>query len=165
MIKRFSAENENHLHLPSRSVRLSRQKQKKIDKLVDKYTDGTGTIQPEHLDKIERWVDDDFDDMEARRDESLRFFESLEEHGNVPIKSTGRVWHHAEERIGKIFGRIHKSNINNGTDTIIVFRDGDKSIYRLSFKSDKTAQLLHSFFKEGYIISTIDVNYGDINKY
>lgn len=163
-IKRFSTDHETHVHSPARSARLKRAKEKKIQKILTKY-DPLGAYGAEFVDKVEGWVDDDFNDMEARRDEQKRFFESIEELTDIPIKSTGRVWRHAEERIGRIFGRIHKTNIQEGKDTILIFRDGDKSVYRVSFRKGETATLLHRLFKKGYVISTIDINYGDINKY
>lgn len=163
VIKRFSAGNVHHEEKASRSVRLKRAKEKKIQKLLNKY-DPIGAYGSEFVDQVERWTDDDFDDMEARRDESERFFESIEELVDIPIKSTGRVWRNYYEPVGRIFGNIHKANIQNGTDTIIVSRSGDKTLYRLSFKSGTTASLLHRLFQKGYVISTIDINMEDINK-
>ncbi len=155
MIRSYSSGKTHILKGKVREHRLAKKQEAKIDKLAEKYYNVP-------RDDIEGWVNDDFDDMAVRLDESRTFFERLEEHGNIPIKSTGKTWYHSERRIGRIFKSIHESNIQGGNATMLIFRDGDTTIYRLTVKSGQEYDVLSKALSKGYILSEIIVNYGDI---
>lgn len=155
MIKSFSSDKINLMKGSNRALRLAKAKQSKIDRLAHKFENVP-------LDEVERWVNDDFDGMESRIAESRNFFKSIEECGNIPIKSTGKAWYHSEQRIGRVFKSIHEGNIKDNRTTMLIFRPNDSTIYRLSIRAGKEFQILSTAISKGYILSEMIVNYGDI---
>lgn len=138
----------------NRKAKRKRKEREKIDKLARKY-EGV----PE--DEIERWVSEDFDDMDARDIESEHFCERLSQSSEVPVKVTGSRWYHSDRRIGRIWKSIHESNISNNTTTVLIFRNGDKNVYRLSIESSQEIWLLQECVRKGYVLSKIKVSYRD----
>lgn len=148
----------SHIDSPNlrRQRRLQNLKDRKIERLTDKYTNVP-------IDQIERWVDEDQDDMDFRRTEQEFFLNDLKEYSDVPLAVTGTRWYHADRRIGRIWKSIHSNNISDGKDTIMVFRNGDTAVYRLSCERGQANGLLSGAISKGCTISKILVNYDDIH--
>lgn len=153
----FSADQKNYVRKTPRELRLAKLREKKIERKLEKYPNVD-------TDEIERWVSEDDDDIQSFIDDQKRFFEQLEEHGNIPIKSTGKVWYHSERRIGRIFESIHNVCDKDSRGVILAFIPNHKNVYRLTVPDHKVFPILSQAIKQGYILSEMVINYMDVNK-
>lgn len=140
------------------SLRLTKnriRRENKIERLAREYENVP-------IDEIERWTNEDEDDLEFRKGQQEFFLNDLARDSNVPLQVTGTRWYHSERRIGRIWRSIHRNNISDGVDTILVFRNGDEAVYRLSVGRDKADGALRLAISQGCTISKILVNYQEV---
>lgn len=149
-ISKFQLENQSARQKLSDYVR-----NKKIERLACEFENV-----PE--DEREKWVSDDIDDLESRRLESEFFCDSLSSASNMAVKVTGWRWYHPDRRIGRIWKSIHENNISDNTTTMLIFRNGDPTVYRLSVGSGKETGLLSQAISSGYTLSGIKVAYSEV---
>lgn len=162
MAKLLSRDLENHCTVinqtaeSKRKVRNEKIRERKIARLLDTYPNVD-------TDRIEEWVNEDIDEMEFRDDESKQFLGNLEGDVNMAIKAAGTRYYNPEQRIGRIWKRIHENNIRENKSTILIFRSGDPIVYRLGVPSGKEIGILHNSLQDGGTVSRIKVAYNEVN--
>lgn len=139
-----------------RKVKNEKIRERKIARLLDTYPNVD-------TDRIEEWVNEDINEMDFRDDESKQFLGSLEESVNLVVKAAGTRYYNPEQRIGRIWKRIHENNIREGKSAILVFRCGDPIVYRLGIESGQEIGLLHSCISGGGTVSRIKVVYNEVD--
>lgn len=160
MAKSLVNETENHLYFNATKQNAEKRKREqkkseKIDRLIRRFDNIP-------CDEIERWVDEDFDEMDAQLTQSREFYDSLSGIDNVAIKATGTKWYNFYQLWGKVIKPIHRNCNENNITTILIIRANDPVIYRLSTPGGKEIGILSQAVSKGYVLSLMKTHSGQV---
>lgn len=139
-----------------------RAREKKKEKLINRYSeDGIRPLDPEIEDKIEEWVDEDFDGMDFNELDEKQFRESLSGDYDIPIEKTGTKWYNHYKPLGGFIKSQRNSNNEHNQTTILIIRGTDQSMYRLRIPAGQETTVLSTAISKGYILGEVKVSHVD----
>jgi hypothetical protein len=165
MVKSLSVDKPNQLRLLRSEQEKSKYKrnkarEKKKQEIIERLNltnDGLGPLNSEIDDRVEEWIDEDFEQMDIDLDDEEQFRNDLSGDFNIPITKTGSRWYSHHKPLGRFIKSIRENNNEHSRTTILIIRGGDESIYRLGIPKGEETSVLSTAISKGYILTEVKV--------